>query len=234
MRAVARTETGLVRKTNEDSFFCDEESKLFIVADGMGGHLAGEVASQMAIEAVVNRLKFGNSDPLLKLKDAVEYANQVIYANSQGDNRHRGMGTTLTLALFQDNKLNIAHVGDSRAYLIRNGNITLLTRDHSFVGELVRSGGITKEQALTHPKRNVLMRAVGTNPNIDIDLLEVNVQPNDLVLLCTDGLTNHLPDEEILHHVLNSQDLQQAIDSMMKAAYSKGANDNVTILLIQY
>lgn len=234
MRAVARTETGLVRKTNEDSFLCDEEQRLFIVADGMGGHLAGEVASKMAIEAVVNHLQFDGSDPLLKLRDAVKYANQVIYTNSQGDQNHKGMGTTLTLALFKDDRLNIAHVGDSRAYLIRNEKIILLTRDHSYVEELVRSGGITKEQALTHPKRNVLMRAVGTNPDIDIDLLEVNLLPDDLVLLCTDGLTNHLPDEEILKLVLISQDLQQAIDSMIELAYSKGANDNVTTLLIQY
>ncbi|HHU32221.1 MAG: Stp1/IreP family PP2C-type Ser/Thr phosphatase [Zhaonellaceae bacterium] len=234
MRAVARSETGLVRKTNEDSFLCDKERGLFIVADGMGGHLAGEVASKLAIEAVANHLQLDGSDPLLKLKDAVEYANQVIYNNSQGDRNHKGMGTTLTLALFADGKLYIAHVGDSRVYLIRNQEITLLTQDHSYVGELVRSGGITEEQALTHPQRNVLLRAVGTSPTIDIDLLEVNLLPNDLILLCTDGLTNHISEDKILELILATQDLNQALDKMMELAYNKGANDNVTILLTQY
>ena len=234
MRAVARTEVGLVRKSNEDSFLCDEKRGLFIVADGMGGHLAGEVASQMAIEVIISYLKEDNSDPLLKLKEAVAYANQVVYTNSQENHTHKGMGTTVTLAYIVDDKANIAHVGDSRAYIIRNKAITLLTCDHSYVGELVRSGEITQEQAMAHPKRNMLMRAIGTSPEIDIDLLEINLKKNDILLLCTDGLSNHLRDEEMLQSVLKGENLQEATDNMMEIAYKKGANDNITVLLTQY
>jgi serine/threonine protein phosphatase PrpC len=234
MKAVARTEIGLVRKTNEDNFLCDENRGLFVVADGMGGHLAGEVASKMAIDVIKDFLDLTSPDPLLMLRDAIKHANQLIYANSQGDHSHQGMGTTLTLALVFNDRLYIAHVGDSRAYLIRNNSIKLLTRDHSYVGELVRSGGITKEQALEHPKRNVLMRAVGASPEVDIDLLEINLENNDILLLCTDGLTNHITEEEILKSILINKDLKAALDSMIDSAYNKGANDNVTVLLTQY
>ncbi|WP_227766930.1 Stp1/IreP family PP2C-type Ser/Thr phosphatase [Zhaonella formicivorans] len=234
MRAAARSEAGLVRKSNEDFFLCDPAKGLYIVADGMGGHLAGEVASQMAIKVIADYLDGAGTDHLSALKEAVTHANARIYSDSQDDLSRQGMGTTLTSAWIVGSKLYLAHVGDSRAYLIRKGSINLLTCDHSYVGELLRNGGLTEEEAQHHPRRNVLMRAVGADSEVDIDLIEVNLEPGDHLLLCTDGLFNLIPGEELLEIILRESTLEEAVNCMVDLAYSRGAGDNLTVILVQY
>lgn len=234
MKTAARSETGLVRKTNEDYYLCDPDKGLFIVADGMGGHLAGEVASEMAVKSIEKSLEKPVSDPLLALHQAVLDANRAIYANAQDDITRQGMGTTVTSAWVRGNKLFLAHVGDSRAYLIRKGAIKLLTSDHSYVGELIRSGNLTEKQAQNHPQRNILLRAVGTNSHIDIDLMEVNLEKGDYLLLCTDGLSNLVTGEEMLNSILKGDSLEKTVDSLVELAYSRGANDNITVIIVQF
>lgn len=234
MRTAARTEAGLIRKINEDYYLCNPVKGLFIVADGMGGHLAGEVASEMAVKSIEKSLEKPFSDPLLALQQAVQEANRIIYANAQDDITRQGMGTTVTSAWIKGNKLFLAHVGDSRAYLIRNGSIKLLTDDHSYVGELIRSGNLTEKQAQNHPQRNVLMRAVGADAHIDIDLLEVNLEAGDYLLLCTDGLSNLVTGEEMLNSVLQEDSLEKSIDNLVELAYDRGASDNLTVIIVQF
>ncbi|MDS1029869.1 Stp1/IreP family PP2C-type Ser/Thr phosphatase [Bacillota bacterium LX-D] len=233
MRAVARTETGLVRKINEDCYYCDLDAKLFVVADGMGGHLAGEVASKMAVEIIVNYSQNISISSAQSLWEAVSEANARIYANSLNNASRQGMGTTVTCAKVLDDKLILAHVGDSRAYLFNGKEIIHLTDDHSFVGELVRSGSITENEAQRHPKRNILLRALGAEEQVNIDIFEKSIKRGNLVLLCTDGLHNLLSDEEIYFILLEMKDLESAVDDMIKLAYSRGAGDNITIILIQ-
>ncbi|NLW24649.1 MAG: Stp1/IreP family PP2C-type Ser/Thr phosphatase [Clostridia bacterium] len=237
MHVNSLTEIGLVRKANEDKFLADKKRGLFIVADGMGGHEAGELASSLAIKTLDEFLTLEtitNNDGQV-LKDAVEIANRVIYNEAKSKSMCKGMGTTITAAIFKDYKLYIAHIGDSRAYLIRDGNIRLLTKDHSLVGELIRQGELTPQEAENHPHRNILTRALGTEPVVEIDLLEMVIQPGDILLLCTDGLSNFVNDQEILTEVVNNgNNLKNTVNNLVQLALKRGGLDNITVVLVSY
>lgn len=237
MRWAQITDNGLVRALNEDSLCISPAIGLFAVADGMGGHRAGEVASSMALQLLEQnlgqRLKTGEK-PGDALVNSVKQTNQVIYELANQNPEWTGMGTTVTACLRQGSEVFIAQVGDSRAYLLRNGGITLLTEDHSLVQELLRNGEITEEQAFLHPQRNILTRALGTKPFVEVDLYRVAVIPGDLLLLCTDGLTEHLRSEDIFFTVKKSLDIDAAVQSLLEKALQLGGSDNITVILVEF
>lgn len=236
MRWTQVTDTGLVRKLNEDSLFVSPELGLVAVADGMGGHQAGEVASSMAMRTLASglpcMLRMGVS-PEKALLDSVNKANASIHERSLLNRELKGMGTTITACLKQGSNLFIAHVGDSRAYLLRNGNISQLTQDHSLVQELLRNGGINEEQALQHPQRNVLTRALGTEQSVQVDLDMLRVLPGDLLLLCTDGLTRYLSREDLSSVINSAPDTDAAVRILLSKALESGGADNITIILAE-
>lgn len=235
MRWSQATETGYVRRTNEDSLCVCPDLGLFAVADGMGGHQAGEVASKTALEELErylrNNLKTTAGAGTL-LARGVQEANRVVYRLSLSEAGCRGMGTTLSAALVRGHELYMAHVGDSRGYLLRQGRISQLTEDHSLVQEMVKSGGLTAEQAREHPRRNVLTRALGTGNLVDVDCSKVSLEVADLILLCSDGLTGHLRPEEIAFLIYRADGLEQAVKDLVQAALDRGGTDNITIILL--
>ncbi|ADG82639.1 Stp1/IreP family PP2C-type Ser/Thr phosphatase [Thermincola potens] len=235
MRAVKRSHIGLKRKNNEDNCGIYEDLNLLAVADGMGGHMAGEVASKMALDLVEQFLRSGKdrffATPQKMLKEAILQANREIYNQAQANENLYGMGTTITLAYVTDNSAIIAHIGDSRAYIISGPDILLLTSDHSLVNELLKNGGITSEEAKSHPQRNVLTRAMGASVKLEVDFYETKVKKGDYLLLCTDGLSNLLAPHEIAEVVINSTDLEAAADELVKQALDRGGNDNISLVL---
>jgi len=237
MHVNSLTNIGLVRKANEDNFLTDKNRGLFVVADGMGGHEAGELASSMAIKTLDGFLtpEVIAAQKSSGLCQAIQKANELIYHESKINNSCAGMGTTITAALFVDDILYVAHIGDSRAYLIRDKNIRLLTKDHSLVAELLRQGELTEKEAYHHPHRNVLTRALGTEKEVEIDLNEFQVKPGDLILLCTDGLYNLVQDQEILQEItVNGSDLKRSVNQLVKTALERGGADNITVVLVSY
>lgn len=230
------TDVGRVRSANEDSMIALPDMGLFGVADGMGGHKAGEIASSTALSYLGENLpgyleKEGNhGDSLLRV---LQEANLRIFRLSTEFNEYRGMGTTVTVGFVAGQELMVAHIGDSRAYQLRNDTLVQITDDHSLVAEMVRGGGITEEQALTHPQRNVLTRALGTAPTVVIDLYRVNLLPGDRILFCTDGLSNHLTPEEIRTIIQTTNDLEQALLRLMDMALERGGTDNITMVLLE-
>ena len=230
MAATLRTDIGRLRRQNEDAAWFDESRAVFAVADGMGGHLAGEVASRMAIEAV-QRMAQDNACPgIAALREAVASAHETILAHAQDHIECAGMGTTLSVLWLGENYAYIAHVGDSRIYRLREGSLTQITQDHSLVEELVRAGLITREQARTHPRRNIITRALGTHGENEPDLLVTDVRDGDLFLLCTDGLTGMVTDGDI-ERVLRENDMETAADRLLALALDAGGRDNVTLIL---
>src|SRR5436305_2845922 len=210
-----RTDTGRQRPGNEDNMFA--RAPLFVVADGMGGAQAGEVASQIAIDTFAHGLpETGSAEE--RLSECVREANRQIYELSRSENERAGMGTTLTAALLDDAALAVAHVGDSRAYLFRDGELTRLTRDHSLVGELVRQGKLTEEQAAEHPQRSIITRALGPEPEVDVDTWTYPVRAGDLLLLCSDGLTSMVSEERVSDVLASSRTLDEAGDRLIKEA----------------
>ncbi|HHZ19312.1 MAG TPA: Stp1/IreP family PP2C-type Ser/Thr phosphatase [Firmicutes bacterium] len=229
MRVGMATHVGHVREKNEDSM--GWRDGLFVVADGMGGHNAGEVASALAVEYIL-RIK-GKSDFRRALKRAVEQANRALLDMAGKDPNCSGMGTTLAVLYIKDDKAVIGHIGDSRVYQWRQGELRRLTRDHSLVEELVANGGITAEQARNHPQRNILTRALGT-PNLpEIELVELPIEAGDRFLLCTDGLSGPLSDEEIAAVISEDKSPQELADSLVEQANGKGGPDNVTIIVVE-
>ncbi|MFZ5643297.1 MAG: Stp1/IreP family PP2C-type Ser/Thr phosphatase [Bacillota bacterium] len=227
------TEVGLIRKRNEDSVCVIPELALFAVADGMGGHLAGEVASRMAIESVVEELRLGcGSNIENNLLKGVQIANSKVYEVSRRDTSCRGMGTTLTAAVIKEREMVLAHVGDSRAYLIRGERIITLTEDHSLVQEMLKHGGITKEQARDHPHRNVLTRALGTDPSVEVDIIKTVLEKKDIVLICSDGLSGLVEDYEIRQIVNSASGPEQAVKDLIQEALNRGGNDNITVIVV--
>lgn len=235
MEIKVRTEVGLVREQNEDSFLICADRGLLVVADGMGGHLAGEIASQLAVQVFNQRIAAGiiYDNPRSLLKNLAQDANREILAQANNYPGCQGMGTTLTAAMIQYNRIHLVHVGDSRAYLIRPGLIRRLTADHSVVEELLRWGAISEEEASNHPYRNVLTRALGTEATVKLDLIEEIFHPGDYLLLCTDGLTTLVTEPEIYDAVEGSLTLQQALDRLIDLALSRGGYDNITVVLAQ-
>ncbi len=227
----ARTDTGRRRRRNEDAFVC--EPPLFAIADGMGGAQAGEVASRLAAES----LRESEQGELSSLEQAVELiqeANRRVYAYSSENASARGMGTTMTVALVDGDRVTIGHVGDSRAYLLRDDELTQLTQDHSLVAELVRSGRLTPEEAETHPRRSVITRALGTDSEVEVDVFSLRAQDRDLFLLCSDGLTSMVTDSAIERLLAGARaDLDDAAKKLIAAANHAGGEDNITVVLFE-
>ena len=230
MAATLRTDVGRIRKQNEDAAWYDEKKAVFAVADGMGGHLAGEVASAMAINAVKEMAAGNRTAGISALRDAVRSAHEAIYAHAQAHPECAGMGTTLSVLWRGGNYAYIAHVGDSRIYRLRGGALERITQDHSLVEELVRNGLITPEQARTHPRRNIITRALGTEGDNEPDLLVTDIKKGDLFLLCTDGLTGMVEDDAI-ESTLRDNTMERAADSLIAQALEAGGRDNVTLVL---
>lgn len=226
-----KTDTGRQRRANEDSLLA--RAPLFIVADGMGGARAGEVASQTAIRAFDQGLPEGSPEETLPAM--IQMANRVIHRQSFEDPDLAGMGTTMTAALVdaEGERVVIGHVGDSRAYRIRDGIIQRLTRDHSLVEEMRRRGQITQSEAEDHPQRSIITRALGPEAEVDVDVQSVPAEPGDLFLLCSDGLTSMLEDETIRDAIVGADSLQEAVAQLVDEANFAGGRDNITVLLLQ-
>lgn len=229
--AWAQTDIGLVRETNEDSFIC--QPPLFLVADGMGGHVAGEVASRLAAETIAKyTATAAGSDYRKLLVEAIGKANGLIHQMAADNSDCAGMGTTVTAAYIIGPKLYWGHVGDSRLYLLRAGELRQLTEDHSLVGELLKKGSITPEEALQHPHRNILTRAVGTAERTQVDTGSLALAAGDRLLLCTDGLTNMVDDEAIKAVLAESGD--RAAAELVDKAKAAGGFDNITAVVVAY
>jgi PPM family protein phosphatase len=231
MRVAVATDPGRRRRHNEDAYVC--EPPLFAIADGMGGAQAGEIASGLA--AAVLSEASGDERGEDRVRGLVEEANRRVFRRSNEDAAASGMGTTMTVALVDGTggSVAVAHVGDSRAYRIRGGELEQLTEDHSLVADLVRSGRLTAEEADTHPQRSVITRALGTDPDVDVDAFRVDVEAGDLVLLCSDGLTSMVADDDILTVVARAKSLDAAAKALVKAANRAGGEDNVTAVLFE-
>ncbi len=230
MAATMRTHVGLVRRQNEDAAWYDEERAVYAVADGMGGHLAGEVASEMAIDAVRRIALCGVRPGIAVLREMTAKAHEAIYSHAKTHPQCAGMGTTLSVLWHSGHYAYIAHVGDSRIYRLRSGELEQITQDHSLVEELVRARVITKEEARTHPRRNVITRALGTQGENAPDLLAADVCPGDIWLLCSDGLTGMVEDEDI-RRTLCDYSLEAAADRLIDLSLKAGGRDNVTLVL---
>lgn len=230
-----KSDIGLVRGVNEDSYIC-KPPHFFVVADGMGGHAAGEIASNLAITTMNSYIeeRSGQAKSQEFLEQAIVKANQTIYQLAQSKDEYNGMGTTVTAIYVEGDVIYWAHVGDSRLYLVRNGEFIQITNDHSLVWELVQSGNMTKEEALIHPKRNMLTRAVGTGISLAIDTGVIRLEADDLLLMCTDGLTNMVSEQEIYNFITNKEgDIKVIIDQLMVEANRAGGLDNITAILIK-
>ena len=228
--AVELTDTGRQREANEDSYF--SRAPLFAVADGMGGAQAGEVASRMAVEAF-ERVDESGAVPEELLRRTAQEANREIFDLAQGDSSRSGMGTTLTAALLHGDEISFGHVGDSRAYVFREGKLKQITNDHSLVEELRRQGKLTRDQAAEHPQRSVITRALGPEPNVDVDTMTFSARPGDVFLLCSDGLTTMLEDEDVAAILARESDLHKAARRLVRAANERGGRDNITVVLIR-
>jgi serine/threonine protein phosphatase PrpC len=225
-----RTDVGRQRSANEDSLIV--RPPLFAVADGMGGAKAGEVASAVAVEAVETASESGEPAEA-QLAGIVRDANRRIYDLAVADESRRGMGTTLTLAKVHDGEVSLAHVGDSRAYRMRDGELSQLTRDHSLVAELERSGQITPEAAEHHPQRSIITRALGPEPDVEVDTYTLAGRDGDLFLICSDGLTSMISDEEVTSILRSADSLDAAADALVRAANQSGGKDNITVILFR-
>lgn len=237
-RAIERealTDVGRARERNEDSYYAGEY--VFAVADGLGGHNAGDVASRLAVEplAAFDRAVEGLPDDRLAdaLAKAVDAANKAVYQRAQNDAKVRGMGTTLTAVAIANGSAHLAHVGDSRCYLVRAGEISQLSSDHTLVARMVEEGKLTPEQAETHPQRSILTRALGAEPDIDVDTLEIQLLPGDRLVLCSDGLSSVIGDEQILATLADSKGLKEACKRLIDLANERGGPDNITVVVVE-
>jgi PPM family protein phosphatase len=227
-----RTDAGRKRRRNEDAYVLDPP--LFVVADGMGGAQAGEVASRLAAAAFREFHEADALAPEARVEAIIQEANRRIFERARADAAASGMGTTLTAALVGDERVVIGHVGDSRAYRIRDGSLEQLTQDHSLVADLMRSGRLTQEEADAHPQRSVITRALGTDADVDVDMFSVEVAPGDVFMLCSDGLTTMVGDDRIVDVVARHRDdLERAAKELIADANRSGGDDNVTIVFFE-
>ncbi len=248
VKAFGLTHVGRQRQHNEDAFLVSDDSRLFLVADGMGGHAAGEIASRIAVEAVSEFILHTKEDDgtwphsydeqfsrsTNRLMAALRLANTRVVEAMRKDVRLRGMGTTIVAGLAEGGTVSISHVGDSRAYLVREDRLSRLTNDHSWVFEQVQAGMITEAEAEKHPLRNVITRALGGALQVVPDAKEVEARAGDVYLLCSDGLTGMVPEDEILRIVLeNREDLEKACEQLVEVANANGGSDNVTTILLE-
>jgi PPM family protein phosphatase len=227
---ICKTDTGRQRRDNEDSAYV--RAPLFVVADGMGGAQAGEVASALAVEEFQRPLA-DEGTPEQRLAERVLSANRRIYETAKSAHEQAGMGTTLTAAYLDDSDLAIAHVGDSRAYIFRDGSLTRLTQDHSLVEELVRRGKLTEEQAAEHPQRSIITRALGIENDVEVDTWTFSVRAGDVVLMCSDGLTSMIGEDQIAAVLSSEPDLDRAGERLIAEANAAGGRDNITVVLFR-
>lgn len=239
-----RSDVGRIRHINEDRSWVgqlDNGITLAIVADGMGGHQAGDVASQLAVNTFRDMLEKSASKADLSMQEgkmlirqALVMANDVVYDMASRNEQYYNMGTTIVAALYKERQLIIGHIGDSRAYLITADGIAQLTEDHTLVNELVKSGQISLDEAAHHPRRNVITRAVGTDAQVEVDIYTAALSDNDVLLLCSDGLTNMVSDEEMLQTIReDGPGLDDKADRLIQLALQAGGDDNITVVLLQ-
>lgn len=241
MRAFAKTDIGKMRSMNQDCIYAspdEERIKLYILADGMGGYNGGEIASSLAVESVKNYVKsyfasiqLDRESILNFLKETMEYANKVVYEKSREDEALEEMGTTLEICLIYGNKVFIAHIGDSRVYRIRKNFIRKLTTDHSYVEKLVKDGTITREQAYTHPKKNMLTQALGCSLDIEPEIMVKGFLKDDVLLICSDGLTNMVSENEI--YGIIKTNIEKANEVLVSRANDNGGLDNISVIIIE-
>ncbi|WP_242950846.1 Stp1/IreP family PP2C-type Ser/Thr phosphatase [Clostridium felsineum] len=232
------SDIGTVRKLNEDyvGFYENEEIRFYVVADGMGGHNAGEVASKIAVDSAVKYIKEMNVIDSDKLGDilsrAIKFANEEIYKESMKKEGLSGMGTTVTACLIKGNDAVVANVGDSSCYFIKRDDIIKITKDHSLVQQLVDNGTITEEEALSHPNKNIITRALGTGENVEVDIFEVEMNNISKGILATDGLTNVVDTQEIYNIVLEN-DKEMACHKLIELSKEKGSRDNISVIVFE-
>lgn len=238
MKTFSITDTGVTREMNQDYYFATDTSlgnlpNLFIVADGMGGHKAGDYASRHTIERVVASISRNSSDePVTIIQEAISKANELLVAESNEDETKSGMGTTLVIATLVGDKLIVANVGDSRLYVISD-MVRQITRDHSLVDEMVRLGELNPSEARSHPDKNIITRAIGAQKNVKADFFEVELAKDDYILMCTDGLTNMVRDEEILDIVRSDKEPEAIAQKLVRMANDNGGRDNITVTIIK-
>lgn len=238
VHAFSITDIGRKRQLNQDYVFTcvvplGNLPNLFVVADGMGGHKAGDYASKCTVETIVEEVaKSKKKEPVAILDDAIQTANRLIRKKSLEDENLDGMGTTVVASTYLDGILYVANVGDSRLYVIGD-DIKQITRDHSLVEEMVRLGGIDRAAARNHPDKNIITRAIGAASSVNVDYFEVALKPEDIVLMCSDGLTNMIEDKDILEIVRTEGDLKTKADLLIKTANENGGKDNIAVLLMQ-
>ena len=235
------TNRGVRRMKNEDACHICEEHQVFIVADGVGGNNSGELASRMAVDYLSSRISRGCLDLLSKEEEIrscfsamIREANRLIFRQAASSPDSRGMATTLVLAYLAGKKAFVFNVGDSRAYRYRKGVLEQITEDHSFVNTLVQIGTITREEARFHPKKNIITRALGAEEEVEADFFPVDLEPEDILVLCTDGLHGEAGDEEILQIIREEEDMQDLCDRLVQLANDKGGSDNITIICLRY
>lgn len=247
VKAVGVTDVGRQRQHNEDFFLVRPDARLFLVADGMGGHAAGEIASRIAGESIAEFIRHSKDEEgtwphaydehlrpgTNRLLAAVKIANSRVIEAMRKDARLRGMGTTVVASLVDGNTMSLAHVGDSRAYLVRGAQMSRITNDHSWVFEQVQAGMLTEAEAERHPLRNVITRALGGSLTVVPDASEIECHPGDLFLLCSDGLTGMVPEDEILRILVQNDTLEDAARTLVERANSRGGHDNITAVLVR-
>ena len=245
----AGSDTGRVRENNEDSFRLAPELNLFVVCDGMGGEASGEVASRLAAETIVAHCRDAEANPALplvgeridgvseaanRLASALRLANRTAHQAAQQNEAQTGMGTTVVAVQVADERIAIAHVGDSRAYRLRNGELEPLTQDHSFIAEQVRRGLMTPEEASQSKLQNVLLRALGIEADVEVEISEELLMEGDSVLLCSDGLTHELSDEQIAAALCDADEAQEAASRLVELANQAGGGDNITVIVLRH
>jgi serine/threonine protein phosphatase PrpC len=239
--ASGKTDKGLVRSNNEDNFYLDEKLGLLVVADGMGGHASGETASKLTVNVVrdyfhgtykkIVNYDHAYSEATNRLNSAIRLANQAVYEAAQSSPKLKGMGTTVAAVLLTGNRLSIAHIGDSRVYLIRAGHVNQLTDDHSIVNEQVKRELITKEEAAHSEIKNILTKALGIRAEVEADLDELTVFGDDILFLCTDGLSNMVEEDDFLDIISMEGNPAAACEALVKAANKNGGKDNITVIV---
>ncbi len=238
MKTYSITDTGVMREMNQDYFFASDEPvgnlpNLYIVADGMGGHKAGDYASRYTTQRIVASVSRNpEEEPVTILNEAIEVANRLLIEEAMEDETKRGMGTTVVAATIIDGKLYVANVGDSRLYLVGR-EMRQITRDHSLVAEMVRIGEMRAAEAKAHPDKNIITRAIGASEHVEADFFEVDLTPEDRILLCTDGLTNMVDDSVIREIVTEDAPIEERVEKLVNAANRAGGKDNITVMIIE-
>lgn len=233
MEAVGLTDIGLHRKRNEDSFLIDKKRKLFAVCDGMGGHKGGNVASKLAIDTI-NEKCDGDLPDAKSLLSSIELANQIIWQKGQTDANLTEMGTTVTAAIIGAEYLEVAHVGDSSLYLMHNGNLKKVTHDHTLAQQMVQDGLCAEDETRANSYKHILTRALGVDKEVQIDIYREKISNGDLILLCSDGLTDMLSDTEIESVLIKEEVLQKSAQDLLEQALKNGGFDNITVVLLRY